>query len=320
MDAICEALRKAKKPIILAHHNADMDSICSALALHEMYKEFGIDSKVAAAQGVSKRCHQVTREYSILSTAKLSQYDAVIIVDTSSKEQLAPIELEHGNIILIDHHSPNNLESSAKVSLIDPNAPSVSEMVYEIIVKLKAEVTPKIAELIACGVLAETSYFRYAKRGTFELFLKLLDKVDYEKIQKLISSPIDQSERIARLRAAGRARVYRAGDFIVAISEVGSFEASACRGLMSLGADIAVVSCIKENEIRISSRGNGEIGKKLDLAKDVFSQLGEIIGGSGGGHPLAGSANGSKTESLFEANKKILELIAKKLGTIKEIT
>ncbi|MBI5355788.1 MAG: hypothetical protein HZB68_05025 [Candidatus Aenigmarchaeota archaeon] len=170
------------------------------------------------------------------------------------------------------------------------------------------------------GILAETAYFRYGNKKTFELFAKLLESVDYAKVQSTISSPIDQSERIARLKAAGRARIYKAGDSLVAVSEVGSFEASACRGLMSLGADIAIASCIKENEIRISSRGSNEIGKRIDLAKDVFSKIGDIVGGSGGGHPLAGSANGKNPGKQYEAMKKMLELIGEKLGPVKEIT
>lgn len=314
-----DAIKKSKTPIILAHHNADMDSLCSALALKEALSQFDVDAKVAASQGVSKRCEKIAREYSILSNPQLERHDAVIIVDTSSREQLAPIELNHNNIILIDHHSPNNLTGIAKASYIE-NAPSVSEMTYWVIEKMGAKITQKISELIACGILAETAYFRYGNKKTFELFTKLLDSVDYAKIQETISSPMDQSERIARLKSAGRARIFKAGGSLVVVTEVGSFEASACRGLMSLGADIAIASCVKENEIRVSSRGNSEIGKKIDLAKDVFSKIGEIIGGSGGGHPLAGSANGKNTAGQYEVMKKILELIGEKLGTIKEIT
>lgn len=314
-----DAIKTSKHPIILAHHNADMDSLCSALALKEALLQFNVDAKVAAAQGVSKRCEKIAREYAILSNPRLEDYDAVIIVDTSSKEQLAPIELDHKNIIVIDHHSPNNLAGIAKVSYIE-SAPSVSEMTYWVIEKMGVTITHKISELIACGILAETAYFRYGNKKTFELFAKLLESVDYAKIQSTISSPIDQSERIARLKAAGRARIYKAGDSLMAVTEVGSFEASACRGLMSLGADIAIASCMKENEIRISSRGSNEIGKKIDLSKDVFSKIGDIIDGSGGGHPLAGSANGKNTRGQYEAMKKILELIGEKLGTVKEIT
>lgn len=320
LQEVCEALRRSRDPIVLTHHNADLDAMASALALVEAFRGLGVGAKVASPQSVSRRAQRIAEGYGVLASPDLAGHDAIVIVDTSTMEQLAPIVLPRGNIILIDHHISNNLSEVAKVAYIDENAASVAEMVWEIIRELGVQKTPKMAELIACGILAETANFRYAKKGTFSLFAQLLDSVDYGKIQELISSPIDVSERIARLRAAGRARVYRLGDFMAAFSEVGSFEASAARALLSAGADIAVVSCCKDKEIRISARGSGEVGKRIDLAKDVFAKIGDVIGGAGGGHPLAASANGSRPESLLQANKRILQLLEERLGKAKEIT
>jgi len=320
IEDVCTAIKNSKKPLIVTHHNADIDSLASALMLLEGLKQFKVNAHVACTQGISKRAKKLSNGYEIQENPDTAKYDAVIIVDTSTKEQLAGIDLKHDNIIVIDHHATNNLKEISKISYVDKNESSVCEMIEKIMNKLNIKKTRVITELLACGILAETAYFRYANPTTFKLFSSLIDSIDYDKVKDTIQTDFDISEKIARLKSAGRARIYKIGDMITVFSEVSSYEASAARSLMGLGADLSIVACCKDNEIRISSRGNKKIGEKIDLAKDVFSHIGDIIGGSGGGHALAASANGNKPQSIFEVNRKILSLLEEKLGISKEIT
>jgi nanoRNase/pAp phosphatase (c-di-AMP/oligoRNAs hydrolase) len=133
-------------------------------------------------------------------------------------------------------------------------------------------------------------------KNTFEHFLTLLQHgADYERVLNLLSIPLDKSERIARLKAAQRTVVYDEFDLLIAATKIRSYEASACRALIGLGADIAIACADKRDEVRISARSNLTVNREtgLDLARDVMEPLGEMIGGAGGGHPSAAGANGA---------------------------
>ena len=61
---------------------------------------------------------------------------------------------------------------------------------------------------------------------------------------------MDLSEKIARLKASQRMKVYRKGDWIIATAEVSSFQASVARGFLNLGADVAIIVGEKKGKIK----------------------------------------------------------------------
>ncbi|MFX1264814.1 MAG: DHHA1 domain-containing protein, partial [Promethearchaeota archaeon] len=128
-------------------------------------------------------------------------------------------------------------------------------------------------------------------------------------VNSLIIRP-DRSERIARLKAAGRLNVHTFDDWIIATTKVKAFEASACRGLIDLGADVAIVGGVTANgEVRLSSRSTRDFSTMtgVNLGTDVMEPLGELIGGEGGGHANAAGANGTRNRD--DALERSIELI-----------
>jgi bifunctional oligoribonuclease and PAP phosphatase NrnA len=90
-------------------------------------------------------------------------------------------------------------------------------------------------------------------------------------------------------------------DWIIALSNVSAYQASAARALIDLGAHVAAVAGKKDNspEIEISMRCNREFSEKtgIHLGKDVAKPLGqylqgEFLQGMGGGHAMAAGVNG----------------------------
>jgi phosphoesterase RecJ-like protein len=126
----------------------------------------------------------------------------------------------------------------------------------------------------------------------------------------------DRSERIARLKAASKANVHLLGDWVIATSTINAFEASACRGLLEIGADVAIIGGKPgKGKVRLSSRSSREFYDKtnINLGTDVMEPLGPIIDGKGGGHANAAGANGTK--NLSAALDKAVELIRVAVGT-----
>jgi nanoRNase/pAp phosphatase (c-di-AMP/oligoRNAs hydrolase) len=124
---------------------------------------------------------------------------------------------------------------------------------------------------------------------------------------------MDFSERVARLKASRRAKVFRIGRWIVALSHVSAFQASAARALIDLGAHVAVVAGEKNGKTEISLRCTREFHERtsIHLGKDIAKPLGEYLSGMGGGHSTAAGVNGTGDAEL--GLKRCLRLLKQTL-------
>ncbi len=308
---------KDKKVLVLTHHNADIDAAASAIALAEGLKQIEAETKAGAAESVSRAAQKLAEGFKIIIDPDCEQFDFVILVDTSVPEQLASVKNIRADFV-IDHHPPGWLAEKA-VSYIDESAKSSAQLVYLVLKEMKIDIDEKLAKIISAGIVADTAHFRHADSEVFSIMSELTRKIRFSDVLQMITSEgADPSGRVAALKAASRMDIYKFGEILVALSNVVSHEAAACRGLLKLGADIAIVVAEKENEMRISSRAKEKITEKnLDLS-EMFKEVGKFLEGSGGGHPLAGSANG-KRKNRDELRKLILHLLTKKLGQWKKL-
>jgi len=126
---------------------------------------------------------------------------------------------------------------------------------------------------------------------------------------------MDLSERIARLKAAARLKIYRVGDWLIAVSRLSSFQSSSARSLVTLGAHVAIVGGESENGITVSFRALRDFieATGINLGKDIAARIGSEFGGHGGGHSSAAKAYCVKG-SLEEILRRCVELIEEKLG------
>jgi bifunctional oligoribonuclease and PAP phosphatase NrnA len=303
------------KTLVLTHHNADIDAGASAISLKLGLEKLGKEVDIGVAESVSRAARGFCGKYKFIVDPDCSKFDNVILVDTSVPEQLSSV----GNLradCVIDHHPKGKLVG--ELAWVDETKKSAAQMVYEVLKKLEVDVDHELAKIIACGIVGDTAHLRLAEKEEFSILVELLHTgVTYSEILKSLESKIEVSERVACLKACTRADVYRNGEVIVVISKVVSFEAAACRALLRSGADVAVVIANKKDQMRVSSRGNYRLKGKIDLS-EIFAGVGKIIGGSGGGHDLAGSANGKDRKEKEVRDFLIVEL-SKRFGKLERI-
>ena len=129
----------------------------------------------------------------------------------------------------------------------------------------------------------------------------------------MLSSKITNSEKIARIKAAQRAKTQIVNGWVLATAEVGAFQASAARGLLGLGADVAVVAGIDKRLLKVSMRSTDRFYREsgVHLGRDVSLPLSYEFDGSGSGHPTAAGFNG--TGEVTDVLKKSVELISQKI-------
>ncbi|AIZ56940.1 manganese-dependent inorganic pyrophosphatase [Candidatus Methanoplasma termitum] len=297
MKETAELLRTENK-VILVHSNADMDAIGSAFAISVCFP----NGDVFAPGGVDRVASLVAEKLgiSVLEECDISSYGTVVVVDTSSPEQLRPaVESIPEGSIVIDHHKPTGKWEGVHF-FCDDKRVSCCEIVKDIIESAGIDIPRNAAMALLGGMITDSGHFQHANPALMRAFADLLQKNDIhiDEIFGLTRSQMVMSERIAVMKAVGRAKFDSVGDMIVATSYGGSFEASSCRALIAAGADVVFVGSQRDEEFRISSRATQEIVRR-------GIHLGNIVGGisgetdtDGGGH---GGAAGISGEGDIEA-------------------
>jgi bifunctional oligoribonuclease and PAP phosphatase NrnA len=254
-------------------------------------------SKIVCPEGVSASTKQLLENLGIpVPDSRLPEkFDLAILVDTNTLEQLGKTGqqlLSSGTtIVVVDHHHPH--PDTAKIAsqlLIDESASAAAEIVYKLFRVARVDMDLLEARTLLAAIFIETKHFLLARESTFMIAAGLVKAgADPRHLSELLSSSLSRSERIARLKAAGRSQVTLMGNWIVATSELGSYQSSAARALLGLGAHVAFVAGGHEDKSRVNMRATENFYEKsgVHLARDVAIPIGKKLGGTGGGHATA---------------------------------
>ncbi|MFX1449980.1 MAG: bifunctional oligoribonuclease/PAP phosphatase NrnA [Promethearchaeota archaeon] len=307
-----------KKILLITHQNADPDALCGLHALRSILKRLITDLEILIfADGLSSLSEQIALELNIEILTEVQNFDPdlVILFDVNTLQNIGPISnqltIDSESIVIIDHHAaPPNIESFSSFSVIDDNAISATEIIFHEFNQMGVRFTSEEAFLILLGMLYDSKRFYLGNLRSLSIVPKLIERgADYSRAISILRIPMTRPEKIARLKAAQRLEIFEIGDWIVVTSHVSSYEASACRALLNLGADVVIVTAEKKNEVRISGRSTNEFYEttKIHLGKDIMEKLSPIINGVGGGHNTAAGCNG--TQNAEEANLEIIKIL-----------
>ena len=314
-------IRKASSVSILCHQNADPDAVCSAYALYSLLRRIKKKLRIEiAAPSLSRLSQRVVKCFpdKFVTRPHLEESDLIFAVDTNTIQQLGEwkdlIALARSNLIVIDHHAlhPRTSEIASMV-ICDEKATSTCEIIYEIyrIFGIKPAGLAAIAMIL--GIYFDSRRFMLAGSRTFLILSELTAcGLNMEGAVSILQVPLQESERIARLKAAQRTEIRRIGKWIAAATTVGSYHASVARALIILGAHVAVVGGEKKGRLLISLRSTSDFYRKtrIHLGKDIAIPVGEQFQGMGGGHALAAGINGSG--DIAQAIAQCLDLISMK--------
>jgi phosphoesterase RecJ-like protein len=315
--------REAKLVVLLCHHNADPDAICSAYAFASLLKHSRpkLEVEIGAAQGISRLSKHLLKHLQIEVEARpcVERADAIALLDTNTIQQLdnlaEKVKISKAPIIVIDHHVAHpETEKVAKLCITNEESSSTCEIVYNFFKQMGMKPNESEAKALFLGIAFDTRHFVLAGSNTFKTIAELIDAgVNSREALSMLSLPVDFSERVARLKACRRAKLFRIGDWIIAFSRVSAYQASAARALIDLGAQVAVVGGQKNGNLEISLRCTQEFHEitSLHLGKDIAKPLGEVLHGMGGGHSTAAGANG--TGDVENGLKHCSSLLKKKL-------
>ena len=290
--------------LLLCHHNSDPDAVCSAYAFQSLIKKLrpNLTVEIGTGQGISRLSKHVLERIPITVNLNpdVEKADAIVLLDTNTIQQLGALAEKvtktRAPIIVIDHHAahPETMHT-ATLCITNEEAASTCEIVYNLYRQLDLKPCLNEAKALFLGIAFDTRHFVLANSSTFKTISELGDiGVNAQETLSALALPMDLSERVARMKACRRAKLLKIGNWIIALSHVSAYQASAARALVDLGAHMAGVAGQKNGKIEISLRCTREFSQQtgIHLGRDIAKPLGEYLKGMGGGHATAAGVNG----------------------------
>lgn len=311
---------------VVCHRNADADAYLSAYAVTRLLEALapGCEADIATPGGKTTLTQKLSAGFPHRTTEEGEKdYDLYVVVDVGDEELLnewkGKLQSSRGVKILVDHH-PMRGGALYDHVVVDEGATSAAEVVFSLYEALGVRLDATTAQALLEGIMFDSSHLAIASPSGLRAVVKLMDAgADVALARRDLRNQPDYGEVLAKLKGAQRLKIYRAGEWVVATSMVGSFQAHVARSLIYLGADIAAVGGESEGETRVSLRSTQRFSENagIKLGTQVAAEMSERLGGHGGGHATAASFSTGAGEE--EAMKKTLERIGELLGVVRQL-
>lgn len=316
----------AQTVLLLCHHNSDPDAVCSAYAFMGLLKNARphLSVEIGTGQGVSRLTKNLFRYLPITVNLypNVEKAQAIILLDTNTVQQLdhlaERVVKTSAPIILIDHHIAHpETQKICRLCITNEEAASTCDIIYGFYKEQNLKPDLNEAKALFLGMAFDTRHFVLANSATFKAVADLVDSgVNPQEALAMLAIPMDFSERVARVKACRRAKIIRVNNWIIALSHVSAFQASAARSLTDLGVHMAAVAGVKGDGVEVSMRCSREFTQKtgIHLGRDIAKPLGASMQGQGGGHAMAAGVNAKGDEKT--ALKRCLRLLKENLSKI----
>jgi phosphoesterase RecJ-like protein len=323
--------RRAFHEFVAAHHrflltthlNPDGDGLGSELAVAQWLRGMGKTARALNDSLVPAAYLFLTREETFeafepaLAERRFGECDAVIVLDTSNRQRvgrLAPfLDRFPLPIAVVDHHVSH--AGFGKVNVIEPEASSTGEIVYDLIRESGATITPGMAEALYVALMTDTGSFRYSNTDS-HAHRMAADLLSHGLDPQKIHAQVHSHASAGRLRFFGevlsKLELLENGRLVVMEASPEQFQVhglsgSDTEGLVDMprsiaGVDVvALFSEVEPGKVKVSLRSTGRIA--ID---QVCARLG------GGGHPHAAGVLLRGTRA--EARARVLPDLAQRLA------
>jgi bifunctional oligoribonuclease and PAP phosphatase NrnA len=296
MARVVHELQAGQRFLITTHSGVDGDALGSMLAMHHLLLQLGKDSVMFLPASE----FPLPVEYRFLPLEEVFHEPPADLVDrvlvfldcgNIDRTDASFLRRDGAHLLNIDHHHDNTRFGS--VNLVDTEASSTAEIIYDLAGLLEVEITPRIASALYVGLITDTGRFMYENTDarTHEIAAVLIEAgVDVHDTYRRLYERVP----IEKLRLISRAldRIARFDDGKLAIAYI-SAEDYAATGTSELYTE-GVIDFLRAIEgTRVAAMVRDRQGppparkvslRSTDGAIDV-SAIARVHGG--GGHPRA---------------------------------
>ncbi|MEW6009237.1 MAG: bifunctional oligoribonuclease/PAP phosphatase NrnA [Candidatus Omnitrophota bacterium] len=280
--------------LITSHIHLEPDALGSELAFSCLLAAFGKQAVIVNDGVTPGRYHFMPGVGKIRRTTTLP-FEVAVILDCSDLNRIGVVRSLINDkipIINIDHHISNTLFGN--YNLVDKNASSACEIIYEIFKNLHVKLDKDIAFNLYCGIITDTGSFHYANTAskTLQIGANLVEfGLDINSIYRQVNKidKLSHARLIGSLLSQAKSAFKGKLIYLFLPDEVGVGDAIV-RDLADQALNILrlinkaevflLLRAIKNNKyVRLNLRSNGKVD--VNRIAKVFN---------GGGHQRAASA------------------------------
>ncbi len=308
-----------KKVMITFHSMGDTDSVASAVALSRLLN----DSVVSMPDSITRNAANILKKLGI--SAKFDKEfrtdaELVIMLDVNNFGGCGafeePLKERKRDILIIDHHAPEEIPAASVMSFDDESYNSTSSMVYEIIKELGADISKNGAKLIALGIISDSAEFKNASYQTFAQLAELFARAEtsYIRLQEDFHKPPLPEHRLEMLADLCHSNSDVISNMLFIHGRSKGHASEVADLAINMGADASIFYSENESEVAVSARLRPTLDEKYGIHLGIMMRnAARIIGGSGGGHPCAAGAYGPEKDKADEIVAALISGISGKI-------
>ncbi|OGD14520.1 MAG: hypothetical protein A2V76_05515 [Candidatus Aminicenantes bacterium RBG_16_63_14] len=160
-ELIAARIKASRTMAVTSHLRPDGDSLCTALAISLMGGLMGKDVAIINHDPTPLPFAGFPELAGIhIGPIRAADFDTIILLECADVSRSGHEGLDGVYKINIDHHYSNT--PYADINWIDPEAPAVGEMVFDLSRFLGIRLTPEIAESLYCAIVSDTGSFQFS--------------------------------------------------------------------------------------------------------------------------------------------------------------
>ncbi len=299
--------------VIVPHMGIDFDAIASAIGLSQIAKKLKKPSCIVVDDpvykidsGVQTIIEEAKKDFLIVTREKYLQSsnpnDLFILTDVNKEYLIALKEEIKGNVVIIDHHNPDDKTVKSDYSLIDSTYSSASEILVQLMCQFKIKPTPEVANYLLAGIYLDTNKLtKNVNPETMKIVAKLLEYgANMNYVTDLFTEDFISDRRVQDLVSKAKITTY---SIAIALADsdceyTKEELAKVADYLLKYRVDAAFsIGNIGENVIAISARSKEKVNVSY-----IMKQL------NGGGHPYSAATRLTDC-SIEEAGKRLQKII-----------
>ncbi len=164
LERVAEEVREGDRFLLTTHENPDGDALGSLLAMHQILGALGKDSVMF----LGAKEFPLPVEYRFMPLEEVfheppaDMPDRIVVFLDCGNVDRMPANFLHKNgnkVLNIDHHHDNTRFGTS--NLVDTEASSTAEIVYDLAAALGVELTIEMANALYVGLVTDTGRFMY---------------------------------------------------------------------------------------------------------------------------------------------------------------
>lgn len=307
-------LRKCSKIFIIPHKIMDFDALASATAVSDLCNYLDIENFIITNDNPKNMkstfqeiYYELNNNYKFINTSNfetLNDPDALFIFVDTCVSNLIPIENINdytNEIIVIDHHKPDEKQIKTEYSFINLEASSASEIIFYLLKSLDIFISVETAQLLLAGIYLDTSGLYYVNHPqSFQTVTKLLEYgANLQDVQNLFTINNFEEDRkqkriinnlidYTKFYHDAQSRIFAITYNIDNPETLYTHEqlAEACDSLLQYPLDAAlVIGCVDKKELGFKHEDKIAIKARSKIS-DIMVDVAQIMEAFGGGGDL----------------------------------